>query len=64
MPDKPTMPEMKKYRAGQPYDLAKLYQEMDDDSIDSIMQGLRNGHAKPTQMSQGADGAPADDNKK
>jgi hypothetical protein len=44
------MTEMQKYRAGEPFDSAKLYAEMDDSMMDSLIEGVserKDEAAKP-----------------
>ena len=44
--DKSEMTEWEKRLAGEPYDTAKLYQEMDDHALDSIIEGVSKGSQK------------------
>lgn len=51
MADKPNMTEMQKYRSGQPYDIGKLYQEMDDDFWDGVFDQFHPKDEEPVRMS-------------
>ncbi len=44
-PDQTVMTEWEKRQAGEPFDSAKLYQEMNDSSLDAIIQGAQEAKA-------------------
>lgn len=41
--DQQPMTEMQKRKAGLPFDVDKLYQEMDDAGLGAVIDGLREG---------------------